>query len=136
MANNIENSINSVSSLEKRKQNSSKSSNLKSSPTVGKTNYSAIAESEEFKALKKKKNKFILPMTIFFLLSYILLPILTSYTTILNNNAFGDIAWVWIYAFALFVMTWVLCMIYVRRANEFDKDAEKIFDKEKAGDYE
>jgi uncharacterized membrane protein (DUF485 family) len=100
------------------------------------TNYSAIAESEEFKALKKKKNKFILPITIFFLLSYILLPILTSYTTILNNNAFGDIAWVWIYAFALFVMTWVLCMIYVRRANEFDKDAEKIFDKEKAGDYE
>ncbi|MEK5145770.1 MULTISPECIES: DUF485 domain-containing protein [Psychrobacillus] len=101
----------------------------------GPPNYSAIAESTEFKSLKRKKNKFILPITIFFLLSYILLPILTSYTTILNNNAFGDIAWVWIYALSLFVMTWVLCMVYVRRANDFDKEAEIIFEKEKAGDY-
>lgn len=102
---------------------------------AGVPNYTAIAESTEFKDLKRKKSKFILPITIFFLLSYISLPILTSYTTILNNNAFGDIAWVWIYALALFVMTWVLCMVYVRRANEFDKEAKQIFDKEKAGDY-
>ncbi|MFJ7826033.1 DUF485 domain-containing protein [Psychrobacillus sp. NPDC096623] len=133
MANNMESALNTVKPLEKKKQMSKKVSGSNETKIP---NYSAIAESTEFKTLKRKKNKFILPMTIFFLLSYILLPILTSYTTVLNNNAFGDIAWVWIYALALFVMTWALCMIYVRRANDFDKEAEKIFEKEKAGDYE
>lgn len=99
-------------------------------------NYAAIAESPEFKSLKTKKRKFILPIAIFFLLCYITLPILTSYTTILNTNAFGDVAWVWVYSIALFIMTWTLCMIYVRKANGFDRDADEIFEKEKAGGYE
>ena len=130
MANNI-----TTKPLEKKKHVSKKGQDPNYKAAVP-PNYSAIAESAEFKSLKRKKSKFILPITIFFLLSYILLPILTSYTTILNNNAFGDIAWVWVYALALFVMTWVLCMVYVRRANDFDKEAEIIFEKEKAGDYE
>ena len=129
MANKTETALNKAKPLDKKK---TKANQIKGAVPP---NYSAIAESTEFKSLKRKKNKFILPITIFFLLSYILLPILTSYTTILNNNAFGDIAWVWIYALALFVMTWVLCMVYVRRANDFDKEAEIIFEKEKAGDY-
>lgn len=99
-------------------------------------NYVAIAESPEFKSLKTKKRKFILPIAIFFLLCYITLPILTSYTTILNTNAFGDVAWVWVYSIALFIMTWALCMIYVRKANGFDREADEIFEKEKAGGYE
>ncbi|WP_419960785.1 DUF485 domain-containing protein [Psychrobacillus sp. BM2] len=136
MANNIGNASNTVKPLEKRKKLSKKGVDPSYKKTTDSPNYSVIAESTEFKTLKRKKKKFILPITIFFLLSYILLPILTSYTTILNNNAFGDIAWVWIYALLLFVMTWVLSMIYVRRANDFDKEAEKIFEKEKAGDYE
>jgi len=131
MANNTKNALNTTKPLEKKKAVSKSDDSIGAGPP----NYSAIAESTEFKLLKKKKSKFILPITIFFLLSYILLPILTSYTTILNNNAFGDIAWVWVYALALFVMTWVLCMVYVRRANDFDKEAEIIFEKEKAGDY-
>ncbi|MER2260457.1 MAG: DUF485 domain-containing protein [Psychrobacillus sp.] len=98
-------------------------------------NYEAIAESPEFVALKKKKRNFILPITIFFLLFYISLPILTSYTTILNKPAIGDITWVWVFALAQFIMTWTLCMIYVRKAEGFDKDAEEIIKKEKAGDY-
>lgn len=132
MANKVDNALNTTKPLEKQNQGSKKGvDNRAASPP----NYSAIAKSKEFKSLKRKKNKFILPLTIFFLLSYISLPILTSYTTILNNNAFGDVAWVWIYALSLFVMTWTLCMIYVRRANDFDKEAEIIFEKEKAGDY-
>lgn len=135
MANNMESALKTSKSLEKSKQKTKKRGDSVPNKPVDTPNYSAIANSAEFKALKRKKNKFILPFTIFFLLSYILLPILTSYTTILNNNAFGDVAWVWIYALSLFLMTWVLCMVYVRRANDFDKEAEQIFEKEKAGDY-
>ncbi|MFJ5772393.1 DUF485 domain-containing protein [Psychrobacillus sp. NPDC093180] len=101
----------------------------------GTPNYVAIAESPEFKSLKTKKRKFILPIAIFFLLCYIMLPILTSYTTILNTNAFGDVAWVWVYSIALFIMTWALCMIYVSKANGYDQEADEIFEKEKAGGY-
>ncbi|TQR07482.1 DUF485 domain-containing protein [Psychrobacillus soli] len=105
-------------------------------PEVSTTpNYVAIAESTEFQSLKTKKRKFILPVSIFFLLCYIMLPILTSYTTILNRNAFGDVAWVWVYSIALFIMTWTLCMIYVRKANGYDREAEEIIEKEKAGGF-
>lgn len=99
-------------------------------------NYERIAESPEFQSLKSKKRKFILPVAIFFLICYITLPILTSYTTILNTNAFGDVAWVWVYSILLFIMTWTLCMIYVRKANSYDREADEIFQKEKAGGYE
>ena len=88
--------------------------------------YEEIANREDFKSLKRKKNNFILYSSIFFLIAYITLPILTSYTTILNTPVIGDISLVWIYSLLLFVMTWTLCMIYVKRANGFDKEADKI----------
>lgn len=99
-------------------------------------NYTKIANSPEFQSLKSKKRKFIVPVSIFFLVCYITLPLLTSYSTILNTNAFGDVAWVWVYALSLFIMTWVLCMVYVRRANRFDQEADAMIEKEKAGGYE
>ena len=90
--------------------------------------YEEISEQNNFKSLKKRKNKFIVGISIFFLTAYLALPILTSYTTILNTPVIGDISLVWIYSFLLFIMTWTLCMIYVKKANGFDKEAEKIKD--------
>ncbi|MFF2755540.1 DUF485 domain-containing protein [Psychrobacillus sp. NPDC058041] len=135
MANNLESVFNTASPSNLKTHSKVEEVNIYSNTSEG-INYSAIAQSPEFKTLKRKKNKFILPISIFFLLSYISLPILTSYTTLLNNNAFGDVAWVWVYAISLFVMTWVLCMIYVSKANGFDKEANQIVEKEKAGGYE
>lgn len=123
----------SVLNPESPQKNSKKAKKNGNEPPL--YHYEAIAQSPEFVALKKKKRKFIVPITVFFLLFYISLPILTSYTTILNKPAIGDITWVWVFALAQFVMTWTLCMIYVRKAEGFDKDAEEIMEKEKAGDY-
>ncbi|WP_144510368.1 DUF485 domain-containing protein [Bacillus sp. FJAT-22090] len=121
----------------REKKTLSKDETVQDHPKVsGTPNYERISASQEFQSLKSKKRKFILPVSIFFLLCYITLPALTSYTTVLNTNAFGDVAWVWIYAIALFIMTWVLCMIYVSKANGYDRDADEIFEKEKAGGYE
>lgn len=94
-----------------------------------KYNYEKIASSSEFKQLLKEKKKFLVPLIIFFLVFYFMLPILTSYTTILNKPAIGAITWTWVYAFAQFLMTWILCMIYVKRAARFDQSAEKIVEK-------
>lgn len=88
--------------------------------------YSEIVESRPFKQLMKEKKRFILPMTVFFLLFYFSLPILTAYSDVLNKRAIGGISWAWIFAFAQFVMTWSLCMIYTSRAKRFDELAEKV----------
>ncbi|MBN6205287.1 DUF485 domain-containing protein [Ralstonia pickettii] len=85
-----------------------------------------VEESKQFKRFMKDKKKFIVPMTIFFLIFYFLLPIFTSYTSFLNTPFFGDISWVWVFAFAQFVMTWVLCTIYVKKAAKFDEQADEI----------
>ncbi|MBN3555393.1 DUF485 domain-containing protein [Fictibacillus nanhaiensis] len=88
--------------------------------------YSEIVNTNQFQQLMTEKKRFIIPMTVFFLLFYFSLPILTAYTDVLNQRAIGDITWAWIFAFAQFIMTWALCMIYTKRAKRFDELAEKV----------
>lgn len=83
-------------------------------------NFEKISESQELKHLLKEKKKFLVPLVLFFMVFYFLLPVLTSYTKILNKPAIGSISWTWIYALAQFVMTWVLCSIYVKKSGKFD----------------
>ncbi|GIO22119.1 DUF485 domain-containing protein [Oceanobacillus sp. J11TS1] len=96
--------------------------------------YVQVIESKSFRKLMRDRKKFIVPLTIFFLVFYFLLPILTSYTTFLNTPAIGDISWVWLFAIAQFVMTWVLCTIYVKKAASFDKQADQIIEEMERGD--
>jgi len=88
--------------------------------------FEQVADSDQFRQFLKRKRKFLVPMTIFFMVFYFLLPICTSYTKFLNTPAIGDISWTWIFAFSQFVMVWVLSAIYVRKANSFDEEAEQI----------
>ncbi|MDN4073247.1 MULTISPECIES: DUF485 domain-containing protein [Fictibacillus] len=88
--------------------------------------YSKIASSASFKQLLQEKKKFLLPMSIFFFVFYFTLPIMTSYSTILNTSAIGDISWAWVFAFSQFIMTWVLCSLYSKKAESFDKQADEI----------
>jgi uncharacterized membrane protein (DUF485 family) len=95
--------------------------------------YSAIARSEKFKKLMQAKKRFIVPMCIFFMVFYYTLPIMTSYSKVLNTPAIGSITWAWIYAFGQFIMTWALCMIYTRKANSFDSIANEIIEEQQKG---
>lgn len=88
--------------------------------------YSSIAHSSSFQALLSEKKKFIIPITIFFFCFYFALPILTSYSTVLNHKFIGSITWAWVFAFLQFIMTWVLCMLYSKKAARFDELAKKI----------
>ncbi|SDM68216.1 Uncharacterized membrane protein, DUF485 family [Fictibacillus solisalsi] len=99
----------------------------------GQTDYSAIASSPSFQNLIRQKKNFLLPMSIFFLVFYFTLPIMTSYSTFLNKNAIGDISWAWIFAFAQFVMTWVLCILYSRKAVKFDQIAAHVITQSEKG---
>lgn len=95
--------------------------------------YSQVVQSASFQQLMREKRGFILPFSLFFLAFYFTLPILTSYSTVLNTPAFGSISWAWVFAFAQFIMTWTLCMLYSKRAARFDKMVEKIRQEVKGG---
>ena len=85
------------------------------------SDYSSIVQSSSFQSLLSEKRKFIIPVTIFFFCFYFALPVLTSYSTVLNNKFIGSITWAWVFAFLQFVMTWVLCMVYSKKAARFDE---------------
>jgi uncharacterized membrane protein (DUF485 family) len=88
--------------------------------------YTRIAQSDKFKALIARKKSFIIPVCVFFFVFYFTLPVMTSQSQVLNRHAVGSISWAWIFAFAQFIMTWVLCGLYSKRAAEFDKLAAEI----------
>lgn len=92
----------------------------------GAIDYEKIVSSPQYKEMLRRKNRFIVPMTIFFLAFYFMLPIMTSYSTVLNTPVYGDITWAWVFATAQFVVTWVLCVMYVKKSNSFDKDSDEI----------
>jgi uncharacterized membrane protein (DUF485 family) len=93
-------------------------------PANSESDYSAIVQSSSFQKLLSAKKKFIIPITIFFFCFYFALPILTSFSTVLNNKFIGSITWAWVFAFLQFIMTWGLCMLYSKRATKFDDLAE------------
>jgi uncharacterized membrane protein (DUF485 family) len=80
-----------------------------------------VERTSAFQELVRSKKAFILPATIFFLIFYFTLPVLTAFTTVLNAKAFGPISWAYVYAFAQFAMTWILSHLYLSRANKWDK---------------
>ncbi|WHX99708.1 DUF485 domain-containing protein [Neobacillus sp. DY30] len=90
------------------------------------SDYTSIVQSASFQKLLSEKKKFIIPITIFFFCFYFALPILTSFSTVLNNKFIGSISWAWVFAFLQFVMTWGLCMLYSKKAAKFDDLAEKV----------
>jgi uncharacterized membrane protein (DUF485 family) len=79
-----------------------------------------LERTSDFEELIKSKKAFIIPATIFFFIFYFTLPFLTAFTTVLSAKAFGPISWAYVYAFAQFPMTWILCHLYLSRANKWD----------------
>ncbi len=102
-----------------------KSDQMKHPPTDDAA-YTDIVQSTTFQSLLREKKKFIIPLTIFFLCFYFALPLLSSYTDILNRPFIGSITWAWAFAFMQFIMTWGLCMLYSKKAAKFDELSDRI----------
>lgn len=95
-----------------------------------KADYIAIDEMPSFNRFVQRKNIFIFVMTGTFLTIYILLPIL-AFFPILQQKVIGNITGVWIYSAGLFLMTIIVCTIYIRRAAVFDVQAKAVIDEYK-----
>ncbi|MFM1655378.1 DUF485 domain-containing protein [Brevibacillus sp. B_LB10_24] len=85
-----------------------------------------VVQSPAFRELMRQKKSFIIPATIFFIVFYFMLPLLTAFTTSLNGRAIGAINWAYLYAFAQFAMTWIICHLYASKATNFDKIVEQV----------
>lgn len=91
--------------------------------------YEKLVQTPEFKELVQRKKAFSTPYVILFFGAFFLLPILTGYTTILEKSMFGAMTWTWGYSFGMFILVWVLTSIYMNKAKDFDKDVDKIIQK-------
>src|SRR5699024_1134070 len=92
--------------------------------------YTEVVKSNKFKKLISDRKKFIILYTIFIIIFYFLLPIAIIYITFLNNVARVVISWIWLFAFAQFVMSFALCIVYVKKSTAFDVEAEEIIEEQ------
>jgi uncharacterized membrane protein (DUF485 family) len=87
--------------------------------------WSRVSRTSAFGELMRAKKAFIIPAVIFFLVFYMAMPVLAEFTTVLDGQAIGALNWAYVYGFAQFLMTWILCHLYLNRAKKWDKLVEE-----------
>ncbi|MDI3256489.1 MAG: DUF485 domain-containing protein [Kyrpidia sp.] len=93
-----------------------------------------IHASPEFRQLVGKKKRFLVPAVIFFLVYYFLLPVFAGWAKLLMAaKIFGPVNFGYLFALSQFVMVWVICWLYVRKALRFDAMAEQVARQVKGG---
>ena len=97
---------------------------------INAADWNEIAASEPFKALLKAKRRFIIPATIFFVVYYFALPYLVGYhTELMQQKAWGEMNWAYLFALSQFFMAWALAAIYVFVAAGWDRKAVAVLAK-------
>jgi len=84
----------------------------------------------EFQQLIAAKARFIVPATVFFLVYYLLLPLLVGYAKdFMDTKVIGQINIAYLFALSQFFMAWILAWLYLRQAGTFDTMAKNILAK-------
>jgi len=94
----------------------------------GAIDWEGIAAREDFKALLRRKARFIVPACVFFIVYYFALPVLVGYARPLMVTRIGPVNAAYLFALSQFFMAWIVAALYVNKANGFDRDARKIVD--------
>lgn len=90
------------------------------------TDWTELSQSLIFRKMMRRKKRFILSATIFFLVYYFSLPILNGYTDWLNIQVIGSVNLVYLFALSQIIMAWVLAVLYLRHANQMDRHIKEI----------
>src|SRR5438093_662254 len=91
-----------------------------------------IESDPDFRKLVSARRRFTVPAVIFFLAYYFSLPILVGYfPRLMETRVVGSINLAYLFALSQFFMAWILAYLYVRRADAFDRMAERIAAKTK-----
>lgn len=93
----------------------------------GAVNWNQIAEMPSFRELLRRKARFIVPATVFFIVYYFLLPILVGYApALMDKKVLGPVNIAYLFALSQFFVVWILAALYVRAAAGFDKEAAAV----------
>ena len=98
-------------------------------PAAGEeVHWEGLEQSEGFRELVRRRFRFVLPATIFFLVYYFLLPLGNGLAPdLMKTKVFGEVNIAYLFALSEFVMAWVLAYLYIRKANTvFDGLAAKV----------
>jgi uncharacterized membrane protein (DUF485 family) len=95
--------------------------------------WSAVIQDPRFETLHRKKQGFLTALMVFSVAFYLLLPIGAAYfPNVFRIRVWGVVNVGLLFALAQFVVTWLVALVYSRRAgSEFDRLAREI-----AADYE
>ncbi|WP_224404035.1 DUF485 domain-containing protein [Pseudonocardia sp. ICBG1034] len=96
------------------------SSVVEGRPEAAEPDWSAIANTPAFRRYRRARWRVALACLVPFALFFFALPVLTGTTRLLSGSAWGSVTWAYLWAFALFVVGWVVSAIYGRRAAALD----------------
>jgi uncharacterized membrane protein (DUF485 family) len=89
--------------------------------------WEGLAKTPEFIHLLKRKRRFVIPATVFFVVYYFSLPVLVGYfPQFMSRRVWGPVNLAYLFALSQFVMAWVLAGLYVRWANHIDRLAHEV----------
>jgi len=98
------------------------------------TVWDRIAESKEFIDLMATKKLFIVPAFIFFVVYYFALPVLVGYAPqFMATKVIGQVNLAYLFALSQFFVAWLIAGLYVKAANNFDRLAKDILEKDGKG---
>ncbi len=105
------------------------------STSASRDEWARIEHSSQFVELIRAKARFIVPAMIFFLTYYFALPILVGYAPrLMEHEVVGHVNVAYLFALSQFAMTWIVMALYLRRARDFDAQADKIVAEVTRGD--
>ncbi|MEY3480921.1 MAG: hypothetical protein RIQ71_1696, partial [Verrucomicrobiota bacterium] len=83
--------------------------------------WNRIEADPDFAALRVAKRRFIIPATVFFLCYYMALPVMVGFwPAVMKEPVLGKVNWAYLFALSQFLMTWIVCWLYVRAAKNWD----------------
>ncbi len=85
-----------------------------------------IMQAPAYKELVKGKRKFVITVVAFSLVFFMIMTVLSTFTTVLNGQAVGSMTWGVVYGSAHFAVALILSCVYVYRANKWDRLAEEV----------
>ena len=75
------------------------------------------------------KKVFIVPAFIFFVVYYFALPVLVGYAPGFMSAKVGHVNLAYLFALSQFFVAWLIAGLYVKAANDFDRLAKDILEK-------
>jgi uncharacterized membrane protein (DUF485 family) len=84
-----------------------------------------IARTEAFRTLVRERIRFSVPVAALGFGAYLLIIVLSGFTTVLSGGAIGALSWTAVLTALVFPLVWVLCHLYRRQAQRWDALAER-----------